>query len=199
MRRRAELIEETRLRIVEAAVRLHARLGPMRTSMAAIAAEAGVTRETLYRHFAGEAELFEACSAHWLTAQKMPDLGAWATISDPFERLRFGLTDLYRFFRDGEPMLRVLYRDYEFLPAVQQRVLREQGELCQRLLAEAFPRAQRGARLGALVGHAVSFSTWRSLCLDQGLSDQDAARMMTELAGTAAKPQVAVLKKRDPE
>jgi hypothetical protein len=34
-------------------------------------------------------------------------------------------------------------------------------------------------RLCAAVGHAVSFWTWRSLCLDQSLTDTEAVALMT--------------------
>jgi hypothetical protein len=34
-------------------------------------------------------------------------------------------------------------------------------------------------RLCAAVGHAISFWTWRSLCLDQGLTDTEAVALMT--------------------
>ena len=37
-------------------------------------------------------------------------------------------------------------------------------------------------RLRAVLGHAISFWTWRSLCLDQGLSDAEAVQAMTTLA-----------------
>jgi hypothetical protein len=46
-------------------------------------------------------------------------------------------------------------------------------------------RAQR-RRLRAVVGHAVSFWTWRSLCLQHGLSDREAVQAMATLALTTA-------------
>ena len=52
--RRAELQEQTRLRITEAAVELHGTLGPARTSVTAVAERAGVERATVYRHFPDE-------------------------------------------------------------------------------------------------------------------------------------------------
>jgi AcrR family transcriptional regulator len=64
MKRRAELEQQTRARITEAAVELHGDVGPSRTSMSAVAERAGVRRSTLYRHFPDEAALFAACSAH---------------------------------------------------------------------------------------------------------------------------------------
>ena len=71
-RRRAEHEALTRERIVESAVALHGTLGPSRTSLSAIAEHAGVPRSTLYRHFADEAAVFDACSAHWSAAQPVP-------------------------------------------------------------------------------------------------------------------------------
>jgi hypothetical protein len=52
-------------------------------------------------------------------------------------------------------------------------------------------RAQR-RRLRAVVGHAVSFGTWRSLCLQHGLSDREAVEAMVTLAlSTATRPSAA--------
>src|SRR5689334_9601108 len=86
MQRRAELEEQTRLRITESTVELHEELGPARTSISAIAERAGVRRSTVYRHFPDEEALFAACSSHWRTANPPPDPGAWAAIDDPAER-----------------------------------------------------------------------------------------------------------------
>ena len=44
MRRRAEQVDQTRQRIVEATVALHGSVGPAATTIAAIAEKAGVTR-----------------------------------------------------------------------------------------------------------------------------------------------------------
>ena len=99
-KRRAQLEEETRRRITESAVELHGSVGPARTSMSAVAERAGVRRSTLYRHFADEGALFEACSAHWAAANPPPDLSAWAEVEDPDERLRTALADRYRIDRE---------------------------------------------------------------------------------------------------
>ena len=42
---------DTRLRIVEAMVELHEEIGPVATTVTAIAERAGVQRLTVYRHF----------------------------------------------------------------------------------------------------------------------------------------------------
>ncbi|MFF0393523.1 hypothetical protein ACFYS8_33220 [Kitasatospora sp. NPDC004615] len=34
-----------------------------------------------------------------------------------------------------------------------------------------------------MIGHAAAFSTWRSLCREQGLTDHEAVELMVTLAG----------------
>ena len=63
LKKRAEDMAETHLRITEAAIELHGSVGPSRTTLSAVARRAGVERRTLYRHFPSEADLFAACSA----------------------------------------------------------------------------------------------------------------------------------------
>src|ERR1700750_1329950 len=99
MRRRAEQVDQTRQRIVDAAVALHGSVGPAATTIAAIAETAGVTRLTVYRHFPDDDALFGACSAHWISRQQLPDPGAWSRIGDPAARLRAGLAGPYPFHR----------------------------------------------------------------------------------------------------
>ncbi|GAA1023408.1 hypothetical protein Aple_089120 [Acrocarpospora pleiomorpha] len=179
MRKRAENVTETRQRIIEATVELHGTVGPAATTVSAIAAAAGVTRLTIYRHFPDEQTLFTACTAHWASGQLLPDPDAWERVSDPAERLRVALTDLYRFYRDAEPMLTNAGRDRAALPA-QLRESATAGETRQLdLLLRPFHARRRPLR--AAVGHAVSFWTWRSLCHDHGLSNEEATQMMIEL------------------
>src|SRR3954471_8590928 len=121
MTRRAELEEHTRRRITESTVALHEEVGPARTSISAIAERAGVRRSTVYRHFPDEAALFEACSSHWAAENPMPDMGAWAAIEDPDERLRAAIDELYAFYRRTERMMENLLRDEVTVPVVAER------------------------------------------------------------------------------
>jgi AcrR family transcriptional regulator len=187
MRRRAEQVDQTRQRIVQAAVHLHGTVGPAATTIAGIAEQAGVTRLTVYRHFPDEEVLYLACSSHWMSQQVPPDPDAWARIADPAERLRAGLADLYRFYRQGAAMLSWVYRDKAALPEQLQRVIDGTDSHYRDVLLEplAGDRAQR-RRLRAVLGHAVSFWTWRSLCIQHGLSNREAVDAMATLALTTA-------------
>jgi AcrR family transcriptional regulator len=188
-KRRAELEAQTQLRITESAVALHGTLGPSRTSMSAIADHAGVRRSTLYRHFPDEAAVFEACSAHWRAANPPPDLGAWAAIEDPERRLRVALEELYGFYRRTEGMMVNLYRDEELMPTVKARFGRFRGylqEAQETLVAGRRLRGRARERVSASVGHAVAFSTWRSLAREQELNDTAAAELMCRLVASAS-------------
>src|SRR3954469_9746947 len=115
-KRRAELEEQTRLRITESAMELHGTVGPSRTSISAVAERAGVRRSTVYRHFPDEEALFTACSSHWAQLNPPPDIGAWAAIEDPGKRLRTALGELYAFYESTEQMMDNLIRDEDLVP-----------------------------------------------------------------------------------
>jgi AcrR family transcriptional regulator len=189
MRKRAEHIDQTHQRIVQAAVHLHGTVGPAATTIAGIAEQAGVTRLTVYRHFPDEVALYLACSSHWMAQRVPPDPDAWAKLADPAHRLRAGLADLYRFYRQGQAMLTLGDRDKHALPQSIQQEVDRIDRYYRDVLVEPFAgnctRGQR-RRLRAVVGHAVSFGTWRSLCLQHGLSDREAVEAMTTLVLTTA-------------
>jgi AcrR family transcriptional regulator len=185
MKRRAELEEQTRLRITESAMELHGTVGPAHTSVSAIAERAGVRRSTVYRHFPDEAALFGACSAHWAAANPPPDISLWAAIEDPDERLGTALGELYRYYRSTEAMMANLLRDEHDVAVVGELMGGYHGLLAAAadLLMAGRPR-RRGVR--AAIGHALAFSSWRSLAREQGLGDADAVRLMRGLVAAAS-------------
>ncbi len=196
MAKRADQVEETRQRIIEATVRLHQQIGLRATSIAAVAAEAGVTRLTVYRHFPDEPQLFAACSRHWLSQQRLPDPSAWAQISEPKERLKVGLTDIYRFYRHGNDMLTSVYADIDLLPTAIRENITTRDAAFVAVLAE--PLQVRPTRLlRAALGHAVSYLTWRSLCLEQSLTNAQAVELMRSLSLAAASGPAAGLDHED--
>jgi AcrR family transcriptional regulator len=189
-RRRAQLEEETRLRITEAAVDLHGSVGPARTTISAVADRAGVQRGTVYRHFPDEDALFEACSSHWFARHPLPDPAAWVKIEDPDERLRVALGEVYQWYDRGDYMVDKTTRDLALVPA-----LRPSMEALRRWLDAAADtilrgRPERGARrrrLRAAVGHALAYETWRSLVRHQRMSPSEAIQLMEALVAAAGR------------
>ena len=187
MKKRSELQEATRLRITESAMELHGTLGPSRTSMSAVAEHAGVRRSTLYRYFADEAQLFAACSSHWNQQHPLPDIRAWATIHDPQERLKSGLLELYAYYAGAENMLTNVFRDLDSMIVVKEQFAPfadYMDALHETLLAGHRTRGRRASRVRAAIGHAIAFTTWRSLVREQRLTPAEAVEMMCELTFT---------------
>jgi AcrR family transcriptional regulator len=190
-KRRAELEAETRRRITEKAVELHGTLGPARTSISAIADRAGVRRSTVYRHFPDEAALFDACSSHWEAANPAPDMADWQAIEDPDERLRTALQAFYGYYRRTEPMMDNLHRDELTMPIVAERFAGYHGYIAvvrDLMMRGRSVRGRRRDETRAAIGHALAYTTWKSLAGEQGLDDAQAAELMCGLVRSASAP-----------
>jgi AcrR family transcriptional regulator len=187
MSRRAELVEQTRQRITEAAVRLHTSIGPSETSMSSVADEAGVTRLTLYRHFPSKDELFGACMTHWRSLHPPPDPERWRAIPSLEARVRRGLIELYRWYAANGDDLYPIYRDAAFTPASNRRARQANNERMGDAMLGDADVGDNARRLRAAVGHVIGFWTWRSLVVDQGLSTAAASAMAAEFVLAARR------------
>jgi AcrR family transcriptional regulator len=188
-RRRAELEDQTRLRITQAAVDLHGSVGPAKTTISAVAKRAGVQRATVYRHFPDEEALFGACSAHWLAQHPVPDPREWEAVADPAERLSTTLAAIYGWYEAGAEMLDRVTRDAPLVPSMRTPVEARKAWLAMASATVMRGRPERGRRrrrVEAAVGHALAFETWRSLVREQGLSTSDAIALMDELVQAAS-------------
>ena len=181
LKARAESQRETRNRIAQAAAELHEQKGVARTTVADIARRAGVTRLTVYNHFAGLDELMPACAAHYESLHPFPDLGSVLGLDDPSQRLRDALALLYGWYRETEAMYGKLLSDRASVPELdrflEENIDRMQAELADDL-AGAFAARRAGAeQRKALIRLAIDFWTWRRLSAE-GLGDQTAADLM---------------------
>jgi AcrR family transcriptional regulator len=181
MKRRAKRQQETRRRIIDAAVELHETVGMARTTISAIAEKAGVERLTVYRHFPDERALLTACSGHWSAANPPPDPASWTQIGDPEERLKGALAEVYAYYRRTEPMLDNVVRDSQVHPITREMAepFFEHFERMRYVLATGWGvKNERLALLLAVLGHALDFQTWRSLVRQQDLSEEQAIEVM---------------------
>ncbi len=189
MRVRQESVDETRLRITEATMRLHERVGPAATTVSAIADEAGVTRLTVYRHFPDDAALIVACSGHWRELHPRPDPIRWAAISDPVDRLRTALSETYAWSRTAAPMMTNIYRDLDTMPAFVGEFLASEEQHRIATLSKGFrARGRAGTRLRTALAHALHIRTWQSLCGDGALDDDEAVVLMVAAVLAAVRP-----------
>ena len=173
MKQRAAEMAETHVRITEAAIELHGTVGPARTTLSAVAKQAGVERRTLYRHFPSEAELFEACSTHYFAATRSRS----GRLAGP----QHALDELYAYYEQTAPMLATCSAtpSWSSSPATP-------SHRCTRISTRR-PTVLLDGRRGRLprrwrVRHALAFSTWRSL---NSVKRSDAIKLVTALVERA--------------
>ena len=179
---------QTRRRIVEAAVELHGSVGPLATTISAIAERAGVERETVYRHFPDEPSLFTACTAHSLAVHPGPAIDAWRAIADPGRRLERALHETYAYYAEIEPLAASILRDAEVAPDRVGSSFAEFQTAARAILVKGW--AVSGGRrtlLRAAIGHTLRFHTWRSLVREEGLSHDGAVQLMASIVVQAAR------------
>lgn len=187
LKRRAERQEQTRRRIVEAAVALHTTMGPLRTTDAAIAGKAGVTRVTFYRHFPDEVSLFRACTAHGLQTMPPPDPERWRGVDDPEERLRTALRELYAYYHVAGQGLILIGRDMPLLSA-EIRALPSRMDVFRTMpavLTKGWPGGERSRTGAAAIDHALAATTWDSLVQRGGLRDDEAIELLLAMVRCA--------------
>jgi AcrR family transcriptional regulator len=187
-RARATKEQETRQRILEAALALHGTLGPARTTISAIAERAGVRRATVYRHFPDERALLMGCSGTFAQRNPPPDPATWVSTADPDARLAAALDAIYGWYERVAPMLSALLRDIDSMPIIKEL---QAGRLA--FLADVEDglapgwgaRGQAAKRLRATIGLALDFLAWRTLH-ERGLGRAEAIAVMSSGVRAAA-------------
>jgi AcrR family transcriptional regulator len=182
MKRRAERQKETHQRIVDATVELHRTIGPLRTTISAIAEKAGVQRHTYYAHFPELRDLYTACTSHYVVEHPPPEYASWEEVADHEERLRRALSEVYAYYGHHEQIFANVLRDAEVdalcaeftHPVFQNWKLTWSKSVTEGWDAEG----ERGEALLAAIGLALDFQTWRTLVRQQGLEEDRAVELM---------------------
>ena len=186
---RAEQQAQTRLRITEAALSLHEEVGPALTTISAVAKRAGVEdrRSTatspMRRPSSGRVEEIIGCRR-----TRPPTRLLGSALADPEERLRMALTQLYGFHRATAPMTSKLIRDATISPAVAEAIAMMPAAfaaIVELLLVGWLVDPDRAPLVQAALAHGVSFETWRSLCLTNGLDVADAVELVIGMVRAA--------------
>jgi AcrR family transcriptional regulator len=184
-KRRAENQAETRRRIVEATVDLHTRIGPARTTISAVAEQAGVQRHTVYAHFPTEHDLHLACSGLALERDPLPDDQAWLLVSDPAERLHRGLTELYGWYARNAELVAGVLRDagiHALTRDIVEMRIGSQMEAYRRALNRGLPATSPRR---AAIRLALSFHTFQTLVGEGGLAVPAAVGLMAHAITSA--------------
>ena len=122
MDKRKAAVEETRQRILEATLALHAEKGIFGTSWQDIAKRADVSVGTVYKHFPSLDELVPACGELMYAITRPPSLEdapqIFAGASSLEERLGRLVEELFAFYERGAPYIETDFQERR-LPAVR--------------------------------------------------------------------------------
>ena len=160
---------------------LHQAVGPARTTVSAIAQKVGVQRHTSNAHFPETKDLYQACTAHYLERNPLPEPSRWEEIPGSEERLRVALSEVYAYYGGSEAMLTNVLRDMPFDPVLQQNnvLLLRHWEAMRDTIADAFEASgEQCLALLAAIALALELQTWRTLVGQQGLEEDRAVELM---------------------
>jgi AcrR family transcriptional regulator len=176
MERRRASVEETRRRIVEATMALHAERGIFGTSWKEIAARADVAVATVYKHFPTLAELVPACGERVVQISVPP---APEDVEPTFrdapelpERLSRLIAVFHDFYERGEPYLEIDARERQ-LPEVREWEA-FMGDLRERFVREALRPLDPDEPTVRTVAALLDFPVFRSF-RRQGVTRESAA------------------------
>ncbi len=175
--RRAAEIEETRRRIVEATVALHAEKGVVATSMQDIARRADVAVGTVHRHFPSLDQVVTACGARVRAIMRLPMAEIFANTPSLPGRVRVLVGELFAFYERGAPWIRVALCERAKVPRLEQSARALEGGI-EALVREALRPVAPPQRVVWAVLAMASFSVWQSLA-SRGLSVPEATELVS--------------------
>lgn len=176
--------EVTRTRLLEATGAVLARCGPRKLNLSAIAAEAGVSRPTLYKYFASKEALLLALATHEKArfVQELDDALVGLTGADRLDRaLRF----MVEFQRDY-PMRELVLIQPEFMLEQLGMSLRTMSASLTPLFEEATPSDNSGVANPADLADLVVRTA-----VSHFLIPRDEAQLIRELRHIAGLPDPA--------
>ena len=165
LRKRAEDLDATRERIVDATAALHYEQGVAATSYIQIAERAGVGAATVYRHFPTLGSLVNACGAHVaeVTQPPVPENASavFAGLRERGQRLERLVTELDAYYGRASVWLGIAARDRDRVPELDG-FLRQVEAGVEALVREAIGTGSSEAVIRLMTALA-DVSVWRSL------------------------------------
>ncbi len=194
--KRKESSDEARRRCIEAAATLLADSDTPALKMETVAAQAGVTRQTIYNLFGSKTELIEAVFDHLARTGGMQSMATAIQQSDPEARLRAMVTTLAQFWTAARTVTRhiraMAATDPDLRAAIQARDDRRKMA-CQHVVrgfGPTFPPAADPALPVDLLWTLTSFEFFDTLAGDTR-NPLQVAEAILQLARAALGPDLA--------
>ena len=182
MATRADAVAQTRARIIDAAKALHAERGVVPTGWDDIAAQAGVSTATVYRHFPSLTELIPACARSVFDIIEPPGLDeaalrfpAGGSSADRLEHLVRASCECYG---KGRDWLHAAHRERDFVPELDA-ALQVLDDSLLVLVAAAAERPLSPVELRSLFA-LCDFPFWWAL-ITAGLTERQAKEELVRL------------------
>ena len=179
MRARAEAVEATRARLLEAAGDAFSKQAYDDVRLGAIAREAGVTQQTLFNHFGSKEALYSACVE--AARERIDDVRAGAV---PGDARSIVSALLAQYERGGDANARAAALE-ERIPAVTAMLALARSyhqDWLAEMFADTLPAGGAARREALAALHAATdVFTWKLLRRDLGLSRRTTADVMTRL------------------
>lgn len=187
MERRAAAVEQTRRRIIEAAMQCHAEQGIVETSIQDVARRADVALGTVYRHFPTLEHLVGACGEQFFTTLGLPDRdeararfrGARSR-AERIERLLEEVSSLYRPAAVAFLHVRDARNEFQAAAEGHQRMEGAIDLLVDEALRPLRPSVEQRRAVRALLDARV----WTAV-IEHGVEADAAERLLAELLDRA--------------
>jgi AcrR family transcriptional regulator len=177
MTRRAQAVDATRRRIVEATVAAHRDLGIQATSWEEIARRAGVGVGTVYRHFRSLDELLPACGELVTTTLALPTGDDLPALFDGARSTRARVErlvgEVFAIYERGAAFIENVRRERKELPQLE-RWHREITTVLDTLTRTALAPIETDEEAIDVTRALVDLTTWKAF-RDQGLSPERTA------------------------
>ena len=182
MDKRRAAVQETRQRILEATLALHAENGIFGTSWQDIAKRADVSVGTVYKHFPSLDELVPACGELMYAITRPPSLEdapqIFAEANSLDERLGRLVEELFAFYERGAPYIETDFQERR-LPAVVEWEAYMRDTVAG-LVREALVTVRPDESTVQAVSALLDFSTFKSF-LDREIPKEQAAKTVGEV------------------
>jgi AcrR family transcriptional regulator len=185
LKKRAQRAEETRLRIVEATLALHAQSGIAAVGVRDIAEKAAVGIGTVYHHFPTYDDVIRGCAQRVQELTRPPDAAIFDGLDGLDGRLRVLVRQLFAYYARYHWFGRTRC-DRNRMPLVELIVSRREQHI-EELVREALRPIGADDRTVTIVVGLTDFGVYESLAR-RGVPETDAAAGVTEilLGGLAA-------------
>ncbi len=161
LQKRAEAVDSTRRRIVDAVVELHGEKGILATSWEEIARRADVAPATVYRHFPTLDELVPACGGRIMQITAPPTPAIFTGLETLQERLAALVHGLFDFYERADRFLAMARCEADKVPALAAG-LREQDDAHLGLVREALGSPAGDGEAVQIARALTDFFTWKA-------------------------------------